>query len=88
MQTTLDLLDRALAVTKLSERKLAEQLGYSPNACASSRNHGSLSPVMAGQLAELVGEPVQKWIALAALEASSPARTPAGVRQRLLRAIA
>lgn len=66
MQTTLDLLDAALK-TK-NAREWAEKLRLSPNALRTAKHRGNLSPAIAGAIAEELGEPVEKWIVIAALE--------------------
>lgn len=66
MQTTLDLLDTALK-TK-NAREWAEKLHLSPNALRTAKHRGNLSPAIAGAIAEELGEPVEKWIVIAALE--------------------
>lgn len=66
MQTTLELLDAALE--KKNAREWAEKLKLSPNALRTAKHHGNLSPAIAGALAEELGEPVEKWIVIAALE--------------------
>ena len=66
MQTTLELLDAALE--KKNAREWAEKLKLSPNALRTAKHRGNLSPAIAGALAEELGEPVEKWIVIAALE--------------------
>lgn len=68
MDSTLTLLDKALAMnTNASE--WCRQLEVSRTALAVARSRGRLSPTIAGNLARLMGEPVEHWIAVAALEA-------------------
>ena len=45
-----------------------EKLNLSRNALHSAKHRGNLSPALAGALAEELGEPVEKWIVIAALE--------------------
>lgn len=66
MQTTLELLDAALE--KRNAREWAEKLKLSPNALRTAKHRGNLSPAIAGALAEELGESVEKWIVIAALE--------------------
>lgn len=63
---TLDLLDRALSVASVWEWN--KRLGLSEQALYSSRRRGNLSPAIAGALAEQMGEDVDRWIVIAALE--------------------
>jgi hypothetical protein len=62
----MDLLDRALQHSSLYEWQ--RLLGLSSQALYSARRRGNLSPAIAGALAEYLGEPVEKWIVIAALE--------------------
>ena len=66
MQTTLELLNAALKVKNASA--WAAQLKLSENALRTAKHRGNLSPAIAGALAEELGEPVEKWIVIAALE--------------------
>ena len=85
MKTTLDLLDRATkAIGPISERALSQRLGHSPTAITTAKQRGNLSPVLAGQLAEAIGEDIPQWMAIAALEAAPRSR----VSEHLRRAIA
>ena len=63
---TMDLLDKALEHSSLYEWQ--RLLGLSSQALYSARRRGNLSPSIAGALAEHLGEPVEKWIVVAALE--------------------
>lgn len=84
MKNTLQLLEKAQQKTApLSERQLSIQLGHSPYAIRACRTRGNLSPVIAGQLAELVGEDVREWIALAALESEPRSRVTDHLRRAL-----
>jgi hypothetical protein len=84
MKTTLELLEKAAAkVAPLSERQLSMRLGHAATTLAMARRRGSLSPVIAGQLAELTGDDVVQWMALASLE--SEPKSP--VTDRLKRMI-
>lgn len=66
MKTTMDLLDVALQRQNATEWAL--KLKLSPNALRAAKHRGNLSPALAGALAEELGEPVEKWIVIAALE--------------------
>lgn len=88
MKNTLDLLAETVRRTERSERDLSKALGYTPTALSTYKHKGHIPPLVAGQLAELLGEPVQRWIAIAAVEAAAPSKVPPGLKQRLLRAIA
>ncbi|WP_313605798.1 hypothetical protein [Comamonas jiangduensis] len=66
MQTTLELLNAALKIKNSSA--WAAQLSLSENALRTAKHRGNLSPAIAGALAEELGEPVEKWIVIAALE--------------------
>ena len=66
MKSTMDLLDAALQKQNATEWAL--KLKLSPNALRAAKHRGNLSPAVAGALAEELGEPVEKWIVIAALE--------------------
>lgn len=68
MKTTLDLLDMAMRTAR-SSNALATELKLSRNALTNARNRGRLSPILAGTLADRIGQPVAEWMALAAIEA-------------------
>jgi hypothetical protein len=63
---TMELLDRALGVASTSEWQ--RRLGLSEQALYVAKNRGHLSPSIAGALAEQLGENVDQWIVVAALE--------------------
>jgi len=67
MKTTLDLLQKAL-VDAPSERQLSISLKLAPTTLAIARSRGRLSPIVAGKIADRLGEPIAEWMALAALE--------------------
>lgn len=75
MQSTMTLLDAALKFEPAPYWH--KQLQLSRNALHSARNRGHLSPTMAGAIAKLLGEPIEKWICIAALEQEkeSPCKT-------------
>lgn len=63
---TMDLLKRALEQASVWEWQ--NRLGLSEQAIYSARRRGNLSPAIAGALAEAMGENVDQWIVIAALE--------------------
>ncbi len=66
MQTTMNLLDAALA--QHPAPYWHEKLKLSRNALHSAKHRGNLSPAIAGALAEELGQDVKTWIVVAALE--------------------
>lgn len=66
MQTTMNLLDAALA--KQPAPAWHEELNLSRNALHTAKARGHLSPAIAGAIAEKLGEDVDQWIVIAALE--------------------
>ena len=66
MQNTMTLLDKALQFEPAPYWH--KQLNLSRNALHNSRIRGHLSPALAGGLAKLMGEPIEKWICIAAME--------------------
>lgn len=66
MQTTMQLLDAALAVQPAAEWH--RRLHLSRNALHTAKARGNLSPAIAGALAEELGEDAGAWIVRAALE--------------------
>ena len=81
MKTTLDLLARA--VEGQTNTALALELNVYSSAFSKARERGRLSPILSGLVAELLGEDVTYWTAIAALEA----QPPSAARDRLRRAI-
>lgn len=63
---TMELLEKALS--KASAYEWQRRLGLSEQALGVSKHRGRLSPAIAGALAEQMGEDVDKWIVIAALE--------------------
>lgn len=88
MKNTMELLDRAIEQTGLSERALSERIGLSTSNLSVARNRGSLSPVAAGQLAELMGLDVEHWMATAVLETQPRSRITDQLRRAIARAAA
>lgn len=82
METTLDLLARAM-VDSPSSAALARELHVDRTALVKARERGRLSPTLAGQLAQKLGEDATRWTALAALEAE-PATTARDKLRRLI----
>ena len=66
MQTTLDLLEKALA--QKPAPYWTERLNLARTTLATAKVRGHLSPSIAGALAEEMGEDSQKWLVIAALE--------------------
>lgn len=66
MQTTMDLLEKALS--KEPAPYWTKKLNLSRNTLGTSKVRGHLSPAIAGALAEELGEDYQKWMVIAALE--------------------
>lgn len=63
---TMELLDKALK--EASAYEWQRRLGLSEQALGVSKHRGRLSPAIAGALAEQLGEDVDRWIVVAALE--------------------
>lgn len=66
MQTTMALLEAALKQRPAA--RWTEELRLSKGALSAAKTRGHLSPAIAGALAEELGEDVDRWIAIAALE--------------------
>lgn len=66
MQTTMNLLDEALKLHPAPYWH--KKLGLTRTVLHTAKIRGNLSPAIAGALAEEMGEPVEKWIVIAALE--------------------
>lgn len=66
MQSTMQLLDKALQMEPLPYWH--RELKLERTTLHKSRKHGNLSPAIAGAMAKLLGEPVEKWICIAAME--------------------
>ena len=63
---SIELLDKALETASAAEWQ--RRLGLSDATLYVARSRGSLSPSVAGALAEELGEDVDRWIVIAALE--------------------
>jgi len=70
MENTLQLADAAIQTSGLSERALCKELGVAVTNIAMARKRGSLSPIVAGQLAARMGLDVEHWIAVSVLESA------------------
>ena len=68
MRTTMELLERALKTEGMSAAEWCRQLGINRTGLAVARARGRLSPTVAGNLARLLGEDEERWIAIAAIE--------------------
>lgn len=68
MRSSIQLYHRAMAIEP-SAKYWCDQLGISRNALATAKLRGRLSPTVAGNLARLLGEDIDEWIVIAALEA-------------------
>lgn len=80
MQTTMELLQKALAVQP-SAKAWCDELGMTRNTLAVAKIRGRLSPIIAGGIAMKIGENPIQWMALAALEAEPES----GTKKKLLR---
>lgn len=81
MQTTMTLLETALQVKPSPE--WTKELGLNRNALHMSRSRGHLSPAIAGALAEKLGEDVDRWIVIAALESEKDSACKTRMIRRL-----
>jgi hypothetical protein len=74
------------AAKGINEASALRELGFNSTAMSKAKAYGRLSPVMAGRIAEMLGEDAIKWIAVAAIEnaKNSKART---MLERHLRAV-
>ena len=69
METTMQLLDKALTIEpNMSE--LCRKIETARSAISVAKHHGRLTPVIAGNLANFLGEDVTRWIAIAAIESA------------------
>lgn len=81
MQNTMNLLDAALSMQPAPYWH--ERLKLSRNALHTAKTRGHLSPAIAGALAEEIGENVNQWIVIAALESERDS----ACKQRMLKRI-
>lgn len=66
MQSTMNLLDAALKIEPLPYWH--NQLKLARSTLHQARKRGHLSPAIAGAIAKHMGEPVEKWVCIAAME--------------------
>jgi hypothetical protein len=66
MQTTMDLLDKALTIQNGS--RWSEALDLDVSTLYQAKKRGRLSPTLAGFFAMELGEDAEHWIAVAAIE--------------------
>lgn len=66
MQSTIELLDKALSVKRAAH--WCAELNIDPSSLAKARERGRLSPSLAGTLAIELGADPMQWIAIAAIE--------------------
>lgn len=79
MQTTLDLLEKALSIQPAPF--WTKKLGLARQTLHTSKSRGHLSPAVAGALAEEMGAEAQQWIVIAALESERDS----ACKQRMLK---
>lgn len=82
MRTTMQLLHQAMAQTP-SAKFWCDHIGVTRNTLAVAKIRGRLSPTVAGRLASLLGEPVQEWLTIAALEAEPDSHAKRKVMESL-----
>lgn len=66
MQSTMNLLAKAEAQKTIAD--WTKQLRLSPKALYNAKQRNHMSPAIAGAIAKHMGEPVEKWVCIAALE--------------------
>ncbi|VTY21926.1 Uncharacterised protein [Xylophilus ampelinus] len=81
MQTTMHLLQRALAVQ--NQARWADALDLSDATLSQAKKRGRLSPTIAGAMAAELGEDPAAWISVAALEAEPDTATKRTLLKRL-----
>lgn len=81
MEKSITLLERALDGATYAA--VAPQIGVGISALTNSKRVGHLSPLLAGQLAVFLSEPVEKWMAIAAIESAKPGKAKAMLTQHL-----
>ena len=71
METTMDLLEKLKEPSnaKLKPRDICAALGVNRTALSVARLRGRLTPILAGGIADMIGEDVKHWVAIAAIEA-------------------
>mgnify|MGYP001306920817 CR=1 FL=1 len=75
MANTMQLLTKALELKRAS--RWSEELDIDVSTIAQAKKRGHLSPAIAGAIADKLGENVQQWIVIAAMESErdSPVKT-------------
>lgn len=81
MQSTMALLDRALAVEQMPFWH--RELKLERSTLHKARERGHLSPAIAGALAQELGEDPKEWIVIAALESERES----ACKQRMVKAL-
>lgn len=81
MQNTMTLLSAAEKVKDLSA--WAEELGLTKRVLYTSKYREHLSPAVAGALAEKLGQNVEKWIVVAALESEKESACKVRMMKRM-----
>lgn len=79
MQSTMNLLEQAMAQKSLAE--WTKELGLSDKALYNAAYRKHLSPAVAGSIAEKLGEDVDHWIVIAAMESEKDS----ACKQRMLK---
>jgi len=82
MNTTKDLLDRALKVQPA--KQWCDRYNISQTYLSSTKRRGHLSPALAGNFAMDLGEDAKHWIVVAALENERENEINKRLRKRLL----
>ena len=81
MQTTLNLLDRALEVKSAAE--WSRLIGVPRAIFTTAKTRGNLSPVVAGEVAAELGEDPQRWIVIAVMETAKESACKTKLMKRL-----
>ncbi|OWG16899.1 hypothetical protein KDK82_0360 [Delftia sp. K82] len=81
MQTTLNLLDRALEVKTAAE--WSRLIGVPRAIFTTAKTRGNLSPVVAGEVAAELGEDPQRWIVIAVMETAKESACKTKLMKRL-----
>lgn len=67
MENTMELLAKALEIKRAA--RWCEEFNLDISTIAAAKKRGRLSPALAGNFAMDLGEPPERWIAIAAMEA-------------------
>ena len=81
MQTTMHLLAKALERKSIAE--WTAELDLSEKALYNAKYRGQLSPTLAGDLASRLGEDVERWIVIAAVESDRDSASKTRMLKRL-----